>query len=105
MVYRIYVEKRPGLSPEAGSLLGDLRNFLGLTEAIAHIAVAVADHHQGAEAETATALYHFRDPVQMHDLFNVAGVLRLLLFHNIPALVVLSTRIPDHPRGHRRQRP
>ena len=31
MVYRIYVEKRPGLSPEAGSLLGDLQNFLGLT--------------------------------------------------------------------------
>ena len=31
MVYRIYVEKRPGLSPEAGSLLGDLQNFLGIT--------------------------------------------------------------------------
>ena len=30
MVYRIYVEKRPGLSPEAGNLLGDLRDFLGI---------------------------------------------------------------------------
>ncbi len=30
MVYRIYVEKRPGLSPEAGNLLGDLRDFLGV---------------------------------------------------------------------------
>ena len=30
MVYRIYVEKRPGLSPEAGNLLGDLRGFLGI---------------------------------------------------------------------------
>ncbi len=30
MVYRIYVEKRPGLSPEAGNLLGDLRSFLGI---------------------------------------------------------------------------
>ncbi len=30
MVYRIYVEKRPGLSPEAGSLLADLRGFLGI---------------------------------------------------------------------------
>ena len=30
MVYRIYVEKRPGLSPEAGSLLADLRGFLGV---------------------------------------------------------------------------
>ena len=30
MVYRIYVEKRPGLSPEAGSLLSDLRGFLGM---------------------------------------------------------------------------
>ena len=30
MVYRIFVEKRPGLSPEAGNLLGDLRGFLGI---------------------------------------------------------------------------
>ncbi|MCI9579238.1 MAG: phosphoribosylformylglycinamidine synthase [Oscillibacter sp.] len=30
MVRRIYVEKRPGLSPEAGSLLADLRDFLGI---------------------------------------------------------------------------
>ena len=30
MVNRIYVEKRPGLSPEAGSLLNDLRGFLGM---------------------------------------------------------------------------
>ena len=31
MVYRIFVEKRPGLSPEASNLLGDLRSFLGIT--------------------------------------------------------------------------
>ena len=30
MVYRIFVEKRPGLSPEAGNLLNDLRGFLGI---------------------------------------------------------------------------
>ena len=30
MVYRVYVEKKPGLSPEAESLLGDLRGFLGI---------------------------------------------------------------------------
>ncbi|MBD5161285.1 MAG: phosphoribosylformylglycinamidine synthase [Oscillibacter sp.] len=30
MVYRIFVEKREGLSPEAGNLLGDLRGFLGV---------------------------------------------------------------------------
>ena len=30
MVHRIYVEKRPGLSPEAGNLLADLRDFLGI---------------------------------------------------------------------------
>ncbi len=30
MVRRIYAEKRPGLSPEAGSLLADLRDFLGI---------------------------------------------------------------------------
>ena len=30
MVYRIYVEKRPGLSPEASNLLRDLQSFLGI---------------------------------------------------------------------------
>ena len=30
MVYRIFVEKRPGMSPEAANLLNDLRNFLGI---------------------------------------------------------------------------
>ncbi len=30
MVYRIFVEKRPGLSPEANNLLSDLRKFLGI---------------------------------------------------------------------------
>ena len=30
MVYRIYVEKRPGMSPEAENLLSDLRGFLGI---------------------------------------------------------------------------
>ena len=30
MVYRIFVEKRPGLSPEAANLLQDLKNFLGI---------------------------------------------------------------------------
>ena len=30
MVVRIYAEKRPGLSPEAGNLLADLRGFLGI---------------------------------------------------------------------------
>ena len=30
MVYRIFVEKRPGLSPESENLLHDLRSFLGI---------------------------------------------------------------------------
>ena len=30
MVYRIFVEKRPGLSPEAANLLSDLKKFLGI---------------------------------------------------------------------------
>ena len=30
MVYRIFVEKRPGLSPEATNLKNDLKNFLGI---------------------------------------------------------------------------
>ena len=31
MVYRVFVEKKPGLAPEAASLLADIRSFLGLT--------------------------------------------------------------------------
>ena len=30
MVYRVFTEKRPGLSPEAGRLLSDLRDFLDI---------------------------------------------------------------------------
>ena len=30
MVYRIFVEKRPGLSPEANNLKNDLKQFLGI---------------------------------------------------------------------------
>ncbi len=30
MVYRVFVEKRPGLAPEAAALLGDCRSFLGI---------------------------------------------------------------------------
>ncbi len=32
MVYRIFVEKRPGLSPEANNLLSDLKRFLGIAQ-------------------------------------------------------------------------
>ena len=31
MVHRVFVEKKPGLAPEAAALLGDIRSFLGLT--------------------------------------------------------------------------
>ena len=31
MVYRVFVEKKPGLAPEAAGLLSDCRSFLGLT--------------------------------------------------------------------------
>ena len=31
MVYRVFVEKKPGLAPEAAGLLSDSRSFLGLT--------------------------------------------------------------------------
>ena len=30
MVYRVYVEKRPGLDHEARALCGELRDFLGI---------------------------------------------------------------------------
>ena len=31
MVYRVFVEKKPGLAPEAAGLKSDCRSFLGLT--------------------------------------------------------------------------
>ena len=31
MVYRIYVEKKPGLAHEAAALLSDIRAFLGVS--------------------------------------------------------------------------
>ncbi len=31
MVYRVFVEKKPGLAPEAAGMLNDCRNFLGLS--------------------------------------------------------------------------
>ena len=31
MVYRVFVEKKPGLAPEAAGMLADCRSFLGLT--------------------------------------------------------------------------
>ena len=31
MVYRVFVEKKAGLSPEASNLLSDCRNFLGVS--------------------------------------------------------------------------
>ena len=31
MVYRVFVEKRPGFAPEASNLLADVQSFLGLT--------------------------------------------------------------------------
>ena len=30
MVYRVFVEKKPGLAPEAAGLLSDCRSFLGI---------------------------------------------------------------------------
>ena len=34
MVYRIFVEKKPGMNPEAASLLSDLQTFLGIRQLI-----------------------------------------------------------------------
>ena len=31
MVYRVYVEKRPGLTAEADALAGDIRTLLGIS--------------------------------------------------------------------------
>ena len=31
MVYRVFVEKKPGLGPESSGMLADCRSFLGLT--------------------------------------------------------------------------
>jgi hypothetical protein len=43
--------------------LGDL---VGLAQADAHMAVAITHHHQRGERETATALDHLGDAVDVH---------------------------------------
>jgi hypothetical protein len=80
-----------GLAGAFGSLAEGFRNFLSLAEAEANVALAVANDDEGAEAETTATLHDLGNTVQTNNLFNVAGILlRLLLFHMLPALVVLA---------------
>ena len=51
MVYRVYVEKRPGLTAEADALAGDIRTLLGISlsgEPAAAQPLRRGEHHAGA---------------------------------------------------------
>ncbi|MBQ9968355.1 MAG: phosphoribosylformylglycinamidine synthase, partial [Oscillospiraceae bacterium] len=50
MVYRVFVEKRPGLAPEAAGLLSDCRSFLGLT-ALENVRILNRYDVEGIDAE------------------------------------------------------
>ena len=47
-----------------------LRHLIGLAQAIANTPLAIADHHDRAEAETPTALNYLGNPIDVNDLFN-----------------------------------
>ena len=50
MVYRVFVEKKPGLAPEATGLLSDCRNFLGLSN-LENVRILNRYDVEGIEAE------------------------------------------------------
>lgn len=74
-------------------------HFLGLAQAVAHATLAVAHHHKGAEAETATALDHLGHAVQGDDLFDFA---QFVLFGF--GIFLTHIRTPGRLRGRRRPR-
>ena len=85
------------------SLAQSLGHFLGLAQAKAHAALAVAHHHKGAEAETATALDHFGHTVEGDDLFDFTQF--VLLGFAIVRAILTHIRTPDRLRGRRRLQP
>jgi len=50
MVYRVFVEKKPGLAPEAAGLLSDCRSFLGLNN-LEHVRMLNRYDVEGIEAD------------------------------------------------------
>src|SRR5699024_8214600 len=61
-----------------GALLDGRGNFLGLAVADAHVAFAVADDHEGGEAEATTTLHDLRHAVDGDDALQVLVALVLL---------------------------
>ena len=71
------------LAGEFAAAADGIRHFAGLAQAIAHAAAFVADDHQRAEIETASAFDDFGGTVDEHDLLDqffaaafVKGILR-----------------------------
>ena len=50
MVYRVFVEKKPGLAPEAAGMLADCRSFLGL-EALENVRILNRYDVSGIDSE------------------------------------------------------
>src|SRR5204863_287527 len=60
------------------------RHFLRLARAVAHAAIAVADHHQRREGEVLAALHHLGDAVDVNHLFEEFALEILLSSHRTP---------------------
>ena len=88
MVNRIFVEKKPGLSPEAESLLGDLRGFLGI-EGLAGVRILNRYDVEGLDAAVYEKAKHvvfsepqadvvwdefFPEPRDLHSLLAVEAL-------------------------------
>ena len=88
MVYRIFVEKRPGLSPEATNLKNDLKSFLGIANLegvrilnrydVEHIDPAVYEAAKGtvfSEPQVDVTFDEtFPEPRNIHSLFAVEAL-------------------------------
>src|SRR6185312_923225 len=97
-----------------GRLADRLRYLAGLAGAVADPALAVADHHQGGEAEPPAALHDLGDAVDADELLNELDLVAGAIPVAIPVAVAaffraschrLSSRIAGRPRGRRRPGP
>src|SRR5690348_9295847 len=66
-----------GAARLVGRLADRLRHLARLARAVADAALAVADHHDGGEAEAPTALHHLGDAVDADELLDKIAVLAL----------------------------
>src|SRR5262249_34867470 len=71
-------------------LADGFRHFTRLAMAIADPAIAVAHHHQSGETETAAALHHLGDTVDVHQLVDQVVVFFLAVAATATALATAT---------------